>query len=96
MVRGGGSALFGANAVGGTINVITKDALNNGFDASTTVSNLDGRAWEENVSANASVVAPPATTVWLSMKATATAIPYDRDGDSFSELGKLCVEQLGL
>lgn len=58
VVRGGGSALFGANAVGGTINVITKDALNNGFDASTTVSNLDGRAWEENVSANASVVAP--------------------------------------
>ncbi len=25
VVRGGGSALFGANAVGGTINIITKD-----------------------------------------------------------------------
>ena len=29
VVRGGGSALFGANAVGGTINIITKDPVNN-------------------------------------------------------------------
>lgn len=29
VVRGGGSALFGANAVGGTINIITKDPINN-------------------------------------------------------------------
>ena len=28
VVRGGGSALFGANAVGGTINIITKDPIN--------------------------------------------------------------------
>ncbi len=31
VVRGGGSALFGANAVGGTINIITKDPINNSF-----------------------------------------------------------------
>ena len=29
VVRGGGSALFGANAVGGTINIITKDPVRN-------------------------------------------------------------------
>ena len=27
VVRGGGSALFGANAVGGTVNIITKDPV---------------------------------------------------------------------
>ena len=31
VVRGGGSALFGANAVGGTINIITKDPVRNSF-----------------------------------------------------------------
>ena len=95
VVRGGGSALFGANAVGGTINVITKDALNNGFDASTTVSNLDGRAWEENVSANASVVAPSGNYGLAFYESYRHRNPYDRDGDSFSELGKLVSNSLG-
>ena len=31
VVRGGGSALFGANAVGGTINIITNDPKSNSF-----------------------------------------------------------------
>ena len=39
VVRGGGSALFGANAVGGTINIITKDPVSNSFQVSSTMSN---------------------------------------------------------
>ena len=46
VVRGGGSALFGANAVGGTINIITKDPVNNSFQVSSTMSNLNGKVWE--------------------------------------------------
>ena len=56
VVRGGGSALFGANAVGGTINIITKDPINNSFQVTSTMSNIDGGSWEQYMGANASVV----------------------------------------
>ncbi len=44
VVRGGGSALFGANAVGGTINIITKDPIDNSFQVSTTFTALHKHA----------------------------------------------------
>ena len=47
VVRGGGSALFGANAVGGTINIITKDPVSNSFQVSSTMSNVNGDTWEQ-------------------------------------------------
>ena len=55
VVRGGGSALFGANAVGGTINIITKDPINNSFQVSSTMSNTNGGSWEQYMGANASL-----------------------------------------
>ena len=42
VVRGGGSALLGANAVGGTINIITKDPVRNSFQVVATMANLNG------------------------------------------------------
>ena len=56
VVRGGGSALFGANAVGGTINIITKDPKSNSFELSNTLSSIGGKAWEDYMGANASLV----------------------------------------
>ncbi|CCX66245.1 tonB-dependent receptor [Prevotella sp. CAG:1058] len=53
VVRGGGSALFGANAVGGTINIITKDPIDNSFQVNSTMSNLGGKTWEQYFGANA-------------------------------------------
>ena len=57
VVRGGGSALFGANAVGGTINIITKDPINNSFQVSSMFSNMDGKSWEQYMGGNVSLVA---------------------------------------
>ena len=47
VVRGGSSALFGANAVGGTINIITKDPVENSLQVFSTLSNLGGKSWEQ-------------------------------------------------
>lgn len=97
VVRGGGSALFGANAVGGTINVITKDPVDNRFEAGTTISNFDGSgSWEEVVTANANVVAPSGDYGVALYETYRHRDPYDRDGDSFSEVGKLNLNTLGL
>ena len=96
VVRGGGSALFGANAVGGTINIITKEPLQNSFSASTTVSNMDGGAWEEVVNANASLVSHEGTYGVALYESYRNRAPYDRDGDSFSEVGKLNANTFGI
>lgn len=57
IVRGGGSALFGANAVGGTINIITKDPVSNSFQVSSMMSNMNGKSWEQYMGGNVSLVA---------------------------------------
>lgn len=74
VVRGGGSALFGANAVGGTINIITKDPINNSFQVSSMFSNMDGKSWEQYMGGNVSLVSKTTPTASPSTKATATAI----------------------
>ena len=52
VVRGGGSALFGANAIGGTINVITREPIRNSGEFAHTISSLG----ENNTTFNASLV----------------------------------------
>ena len=89
VVRGGGSALFGANAVGGTINIITKDPINNSFQVSSTMSNMNGKVWEQYMGANASLVSKDNTYGIALYQSYRNRNPYDADGDGFSELGKL-------
>ena len=96
VVLGGGSALFGANAVGGTINIITKDPINNSFQVGTTMSNLNGKVWEQNVNANASLVSSDNSYGIAVYQSYRNRNPYDADGDGFSELGKLNMNTFGL
>ena len=95
VVRGGGSALFGANAVGGTINIITKDPINNSFQVSSTFSNLGGQSWEQYMGANVSLVAKDNSYGIALYESYRNRNPYDRDGDGFSELGKLNMNTFG-
>lgn len=95
VVRGGGSALFGANAVGGTINIITKDPVNNSFQISNTISNLGGKSWEQYTGANVSLVAKDHSYGIALYQSYRNRNPYDHDGDSFSELGKLNLNTFG-
>lgn len=56
VIRGGGSALFGANAIGGVVNIITKEPLYNSVTlANTTNISEDGTA-DFNTSLNGSFV----------------------------------------
>lgn len=96
VVRGGGSALFGANAVGGTINIITKDPVENSFSATTTISNMNGDAWEEVVNANASFVSENNTYGLAVYETYRNRNPYDANGDDFSEVGKLNLNSFGI
>lgn len=96
VVRGGGSALFGANAVGGTINIITKDPINNSYQVATNLSNMNGKAWEQYMGANASLVGKDNVYGVALYQTYRNRNPYDDDGDGFSEIGKLNMNTFGL
>ncbi len=96
VVRGGGSALFGANAVGGTINIITKDPISNSYQISSNFTNFGGKSWEQYMGANASLVAKDNSYGIAVYESYRNRNPYDHDGDGFSELGKTNINTFGL
>ena len=96
VVRGGGSALFGANAVGGTINIITKDPVNNSFQVSSNFSNMNGKGWEQYMGANVSLVSKDNSYGIALYQSYRNRNDYDHDGDGFSELGQLNMNTFGL
>ncbi len=94
VVRGGGSALYGSNAVAGTINLITKDPMSNSYDISTQYNSV-GVGNNRNVQADYSVNLN--TTIVSDNKKTGVALfgfyrnkdPYDANDDGFSETSQL-------
>lgn len=96
VVRGGGSALFGANAVGGTVNIITKDPVENSFAVTTNITCYDAKSWEQNVGANVSLVSKDNSYGIAVYESYRNRNPYDHDGDGFSELGKINLNTFGL
>lgn len=89
VVRGGGSALYGAGAVGGTVNVITKVPASSSFSASTTQSVINGDANDSQVMANASVLSDRKNAGLTLFAANRNRESYDHNNDGFSELPKL-------
>lgn len=56
VVRGGGSALYGGNAIAGTINIITKDPVVNTYEVNSNFNLIDGSVPDYTLNANVSLV----------------------------------------
>jgi outer membrane receptor for ferrienterochelin and colicins len=95
VVRGGGSALFGSNAIAGTINIITKEPLANSVSLSNTSSFIYGQKPDINTSINASVVSDDYKTGIMVFGSTRQRSPFDYDGDGFTEIGKIMIRNIG-
>ncbi len=92
VIRGGGSALFGGNAIAGTVNLITKEPNHNSF-------NIDGRVGTVNVGGdngsststdgqlnlNASIVNDSRKSGGYIYTTLRNRGAYDANGDDFSE-----------
>jgi outer membrane receptor for ferrienterochelin and colicins len=95
VVRGGGSALYGSNAIAGTINIITKEAMNNSFSAGYNYELIGGSSPDHSVNLNTSFVTDDNKVGMYLFGAYRNRSPYDHDGDSFSEITKLLNHTLG-
>ncbi|MGL4292723.1 MAG: TonB-dependent receptor, partial [Bacteroidales bacterium] len=96
VIRGGGSALFGSNAVGGTINILTKDPVSNSFQVNSSLSNIAGKGYQTTVSANASLVGADNKYGIALYQAFRDRHGIDLDGDGYTEIGKLNTRNFGL
>ena len=97
VVRGGGSALYGASAIGGTINVITKEPVRNSAEVSHTTTSIEGKGgMENNTTANVSVVSEDGKTGLYVYGQHHYRPGFDHDGDGYTELPNLRNQTLGL
>ncbi len=88
VVRGGGSALFGANAVGGVVNIITREPKKNSLDVAHTAKLIGGKSWDNVSSFNASLVSNDFKAGAYIFGTAHNRHGYDYDSDGFTELSK--------
>ncbi len=89
VMRGGGSAVYGANAIGGVVNIITKEPVRNFVNVSN-LSNINEHAgYDVNTDLNASVMSENRKIGAYLFATHRTRSAYDRDLDGFSELPQL-------
>jgi outer membrane receptor for ferrienterochelin and colicins len=95
VVRSGGSALFGSNAIAGTINVITKEPVNDSWEISSNLGIIGGEALDRNVNLNASTVSEDLTSGVTVYGIFRNRDAFDANDDGFSEITKLTNNSLG-
>ncbi len=95
VIRGGGSALFGSNAIGGVVNIITKDPLRNSLSLSNTTNLIGGTTPDFNTALNGSFVSADNKVGVYLFGQIKQRHAYDRNGDGFTDIPKLNSETAG-
>ena len=88
VVRGGGSALYGSSAIGGTVNVITKLPKRDSYSVGYTFQNIDGTN-DHIIDGNATLVNEEGNAGVSFFFNNRDRSTYDANGDGFSELPEL-------
>lgn len=96
VVRGGGSALYGSNAIAGTINLILKDPINNSYEFGVNtgligvgLDNSGNPAQDYSVNFNTSLVSADNKTGMALYGFYRDREPFDANNDDFSEIASL-------
>ncbi len=97
VVRGGGSALYGASAVAGTINIITKEPNRNSAEFAHVLTGIGGfKDFDNNTMLNASIVAPNNKASFAVYAQTHNRAGHDFDGDGYTEIPTLNNKVMGM
>lgn len=95
VIRGGGSALYGSNAIGGVVNIITKEPLRNTLSLSHTSNIMEDGTPDLNTSLGGAFVSDDykmGAYVFGQIKGRGG---YDRNDDGFSDITKLKSQTIG-
>ena len=96
VVRGGGSALFGSSAIGGTINIITKEPLRNSGELAHSITSIGVTgALDNNTTLNASLVTDDRKAGLTIYGQSRMRDAYDHDGDGFVEIPTIKSQTIG-
>ena len=89
IVRGGGSALYGANAIAGTVNIITKTPEDDYFQAGINQSLISGSSSDRTMSINGSLVSDNRKSGISYYGFHRNRDHWDANGDGISEITQL-------
>ena len=96
VVRGGGSALYGSSAIGGTINIITKEPMRNSGELSHSITSIGcGKSLDNNTTLNASLVTDDRKAGLTIYGQSRIRDAYDRNGDGFVEIPVIKSQTIG-
>ncbi len=95
VIRGGGSALYGSSAIGGVVNIITKEPLFNSASLANTTNVMKDGTTDVVTSLNTSLVTDDHKAGISMFGMIRNKGAYDRNGDTFSETSKMNSKTLG-
>jgi len=96
VVRGGGSALYGSSAIGGTVNVITRIPDKNSYDVSVSQGLINGSTGDNQMSGNLNVLSSRRNAGVSFFASRRDRGSWDANGDGFSEMPALQSNSFGL
>jgi outer membrane receptor for ferrienterochelin and colicins len=96
VVRGGGSAMFGSNAIAGTVNILTREPEKNQWELGYNQQWVGVSTPDHNLTASGSLVNKDKTLGLTLFGNFRDRRPYDATGDGFSEITRLRTQSFGL
>uniref|UniRef100_UPI004056F361 TonB-dependent receptor n=1 Tax=Alistipes sp. TaxID=1872444 RepID=UPI004056F361 len=95
VIRGGGSALYGSSAIGGVVNIITKDPVRNTLSLSNTTNIMEDGTPDINTSLGGAFISDDYKMGAYVFGQVKSRGGYDRNDDGFSDLTKLSSQTVG-
>ena len=95
VIRGGGSALYGSSAIGGVVNIITKDPVRNTLSLSNTTNFMQDGTPDINTSLGGAFVSDDYKLGAYVFGQVKYRDGYDRNDDGFSDITRLRSETVG-
>lgn len=96
VVRGGGSALYGGNAIGGIVNIITKEPNKNQFSGKYNHSIIDENSADKTLQLSSSIISDNYKSGIYLFGNFRERDAWDANGDGFTEASYIRENSLGL